>query len=193
MLLQNVGKLRYTDAAEHLSTSALWGKSVYEADKMQIHALYQRLSMVLGQREAESVIDDAVRACMEAYLLGDLETNAWMMYCCPLVAEEQVAARMERFSIMERYTIAIAVSASLSLREAITLTWNVAGHLSKTWPDDARVLLKCVPRHIRCPNVFWAHNSLGEPKPLYHLEGEVLDAFGMPWVDVARLVVKVCR
>jgi hypothetical protein len=80
--------------------------------------------------------------------------------------------------------ILFGLEAGLEAEQVITLAWQKVK--PSTLTPYAIHILDSQPRHIRCQYVFWQnYNDGNKPLPLFGLNEEVFDAFGMVWGELA--------
>lgn len=102
----------------------------------------------------------------------------------------QLRNGLEQLSRPRRAAILFGLDSDIDLYKIVTLTWADAKKPELRWKMNsfAKSILSDQPRHISSPYVFWSFKE-ASPMPLFGLEQDVFDAFGMTWQEL-RLAYK---
>lgn len=104
----------------------------------------------------------------------------------------QLRNGLEQLSRPRRAAILFGLDSGLALDKVVSLTWADSKKPELRWKmkSYARSILAGQPRHISFPYVFWSFEKQ-KPFPLFGLEQDVFDAFGMTWSELCHSYKKM--
>lgn len=179
--IKEVGAVGRLLAKSNLSRSPIWNKPVEKVVPAQLHSFSTRLAMQGRADEARAELNLLLSELTQATLNGEVEALhlIGITDAKPLTAGQLVAGLSE-MSQPRPAAILFALESGLDLEKTVSLRWSQAVMLRDTLNQMASAILRLQPRHLWCDYVFWQGNR---PLPLFGLETDVYDAFGMTWVE----------
>lgn len=178
-----------------LAQSPIWHMRVDRIHPSQLMAFRAKLALSGQKSQADAAIDFAVRQVAAALDKDEVLSVSMLDYFEPNDAVITTDQLVSGFAQMQRpMPAAILLGLELGLRpdEVVTLTWQKAKRLKLT--SYARHILNSQPIHIATRYVFWQQCE-DKVMPLFGLEQEVFDQFGMVWGELQhaynRMVISV--
>jgi len=94
---------------------------------------------------------------------------------------------LEALSRPRSGAVFMAALCSYDLTVITSLTWRAAFELRNQGrlDDISWSIVQSQPRHMKSVYVFWEDDA--DPKPLFGLDRDVMDTFGMTWADLLHV------
>lgn len=193
--LKNIKSFKLDLANSRLASSPLWNQAVESIHPAQLHAFRARLKLE-GYEGADSLFKKITDALTDAQRTGDIKGAPILRYSEPVVPTVTAQAIRMAFERMTRPTpaaILFALETGITPERLVTLTWPKAKLLvlSGQVKTYARQILEKQPRHLNCEYVFWKQSGKASPQPLFGLEMEVFEEFGMVWSELQEAYRKM--
>lgn len=167
-----------------LAQSPIWTTPVDRIHPSQLMAFRTRLALSGSKAQADAALDFAVRQVAQAVTKDEVLDVAMLDYIEPNEVTLTSAQVVTGFAQMQRpmpAAILLGLELGLTPDEVVTLTWQKAKKLKLT--QYARHILNSQPIHIATKYVFWQQRYT-KVMPLFGLEQEVFDVFGMVWGEL---------
>lgn len=193
--LKEIGNIASRLKDSPLSQSPLWNMPVEEIAPVQLFSFRSRLAIDGRLKEADEAIKIALDEVMNAATGGDIQLVEMLDYFEPHVSIITAGELRRGFMSMVRprpAALLFGLEAKLSAQEVVTLTWDKVRTMRRSGliPPYACRILDSQPVHIKCQYVFWRSVN-GRPVPLFGLEQEVFDVFGMVWGELASAYERI--
>lgn len=186
--LKDIGSFRINLANTALAKSPLWNMPAETIVPAQLAAFKARLKLE-GFEKTDLLFRSIIEALGKAEKSGEIRNAPILNYSEPEVFVMTSRVLREGFESMTRPTpaaILFALEVGLEPEQVVTLTWEKARMLvnaNKIKPYARRILDSQV-RHITSGYVFWKTRKDNKAEPLFGLELEVFEAFGMIWSEL---------
>lgn len=167
-----------------ISRSALWNTPVDRIVPAQLTAFRARMALENRAKNADAAIEFILGRVNESVCKGEIPYVNLLAYSAPrkrVLLSSDLVAGFERMQRPMPAAILFGLEMVMPADEVVTLTWQKVRHLRMT--PFAWHCVKSQPIHISSPYVFWWQR--GESvMPLFGLEQEVFDVFGMVWGEL---------
>lgn len=183
LALKNINGVMPVLGNTSISKSAIWNSPVDQINPAQLIAFRARLALENNVAEADATI---------AYLLLRIKEVApdaqVLRYAQPrkvAFMSSDICRGFVRMTPPAPAAIIFGIETNLTADQVTTLTWLKAKAMirSNKLSDQAILSLKSQPIHITSRYVFWRYVER-KALPLFGLEQEVFDAFGMVWAEL---------
>lgn len=183
--LKDIGQVQRLLGAGALAASHLWTRPVHDIHPTDITTFMWRMKAAGRRDEAESAVEVAMREIMQAVSRNELGTPRMLSYSRPqreIMTVGELRRGLEHVGQPKAAAILFALEMELDATGVAMLTWRKARALELT--ELAATASKACPRHFRCEYVFWSDDT-GRPLPLFGLDHDVFEAFGLVWGELA--------
>lgn len=194
-ILKNVGDIAGLSVCEPLSRTKIWESNVSELTLKQIHLAYERVKLDKGAKIAKEAFGVAQNEVIKAQMFGDVGRNEFSVFRMPESPTlfSDVIRMLGKFTIAEKRAIIYASANEIHIREAATIKW---GEEPPSISPFITNLLRILPRHITCRNLFWRYKEDGSVEPLSHIEAKFMSTTGKTWSEfvnsTSRVIITSC-
>lgn len=171
-----------------LAQSPIWEMRVDRIHPAQLTAFRAKLALCGKKAQADAAIDYVIRQVAK---VDDAASMLW--YVEPTeatVTVDDLLRGMKQLSRPMPAAIMFGLEMSMGADEIVCLTWRDAKKLKLT--SYALRILRSQPVHISTDYVFWQEYD-GRPMPLFGLEQEVFDTFGVVWGELRHSYDRTMR
>jgi hypothetical protein len=175
-----------------LASSPMWEQPVGEIDPTQITAFIARLSELGRRDQAESAVEIALAAITRAVGNNQLPVPKMLSYYRPNRTVLTSTEFKNGLLILEQpraAAVLFALETGMDTVEVSRLTHRGLAEFRKTHaisPIAQACLDEAPPRHVALQYVFWRESDAGMPLPVFGLEADVFNAFGLIWAEVVQ-------
>lgn len=188
--LKDVGKIASLIGASPLSQSPLWNRPVDSIGPIDLFSFVSRCKMEGKGDLAESCVEVVLTELIRAVGRNEIPVVQALQYKRPDRTIMTLGELREGFAQMTAPTpaaILFGLETGLGSPEVVTLTWEKAIEMENRGVVTvlAKDCLRIQPRHLNSTYVFWRAGEF-RPIPLFGLDHEVFDAFGMIWGELCE-------
>lgn len=175
-----------------LASSPMWTQQVGEIDPAQITAFVARLTESGRRDQAESAVEIALAAITRAVGNNELPVPRMLAYHRPNRTVLTSTEIKDGLLILEQpraAAVLFALETGMDSVEVSRLTHRLLAEFKKGHqisPIAQECLNEAPPRHVALQYVFWRDTDSGMPLPLFGLEADVFNAFGLVWAELAQ-------
>lgn len=173
-----------------LAASPMWDQAVDKIIPAQITAFVDR-NAELGLRDAaESAISIAIERVAAAVDAGAMPRPSMLSYARPEkqeVSRQELTGGMQYLGDLRTAMVLFALETGLDVAEVSQLTYLrlKALRIERRFSVLAEACLECAPpRQLSLQYVFWENSEFGMPAPVFGLDADIFDAFGMVWAEL---------
>lgn len=193
--LKDIKSFKFNLANSRLANSPLWNQAVESIHPAQLHAFRAKLKLE-GHEGADSLFKKITDALIDAQRTGDIKGAPILRYSEPAthtITAQAVRMAFERMTRPMPAAILFGLETGLTPERLVTLTWPKAKLLvlSGKVKTYARQILEAQPRHLNSEYVFWQQRGRSSPQPLFGLEMDVFEEFGMVWSELQEAYRKM--
>ncbi|MEJ7806992.1 MAG: hypothetical protein WKG03_13850 [Telluria sp.] len=187
--LKDIGNIAGRTGTLTLTQSPLWNMDVAKIDVVQLHAFIRRLSDAGQRDEAESAVEIAMQEVQLAVARNEIPPPPMLAYFRPYritMTAGELRNGLVFLGAEKSAPIMFALETGMNLDEVARLTHKTLATFAQhnALSPIARECLASAPRHIRSQYVFWRQSNEGKTYPMFGLDADVFDAFGMIWGEL---------
>jgi hypothetical protein len=168
----------------------MWAQPVEEISPYQLHAFVDRQAEAGKRDQAESAVEIALAAITRAVGQNVLPVPAMLSYHRPLrivMTSTEMKDGMRELGDVKAAAVLFALETGMDTVQVSRLTHRgliefKKGHQISELAQEC--LNAAPPRHVALQYVFWLDTDAGFPLPLFGLDADVFQAFGMVWAEV---------
>lgn len=145
----------------------------------------------LGRKEGRAFMKLVIAELSKAKILGVIDECEATRYALPYprMTLGELRVLLSRFTLDERRLIVFALASGMGLTEASFLQHKeikIQSNINK-WSTELRRFVSMIPRHIRCPFVFWESDRRGEASAMVGFEARFRSVTKASWPVFASL------
>lgn len=188
--LKDVGQMSCLLGVSPLAASSLWGQPVGQIHPVQLDAFIARYALDGSRDLAETAVQRCLHEIAQAVIQGELAPPpmlAWCAPCSPRMSAHELSSGLTYLGNAKGAAVVFALETGLDAAAVGRLTWRAAQRLFRaaTLSEVAIAATRTCPRHLHLQYVFWQDRG-GMPAPLFSLDHDVYDAFGLVWAELAH-------
>lgn len=164
-----VGNVESLLMGTSLSETKLWNRPAESLSSVELIAFLYKMKHEGSGHEARAYVDLLLNELDRAHARGEISAPPLLPSQALSITTGEVRQTLQEFSLMRRKALLFAIYNSMTIGEAVSLSWGEA--LALDLSDAARGVLRAVPRHIFCERVFW-EQGVKHALPLYGLQAE---------------------
>lgn len=175
-----------------LAGSPMWTQPVEQIKPAQIHAFVTRLARQGKRDEADTAVEIALTAITRAVGQNLLPVPDMLSYYRPertYMTTTEFKNGLLALDTVQAAAVLFALETGMDAIQVARLTHRGLATFRKT-NELSPVALVCLdeapPRHLTLQYVFWQGADAGMALPLFGLESEVFDAFGLVWGELVQ-------
>ena len=194
--LKNVGDISSLGVCSPLSETKIWECDIEAITHKTVRLAYERVKLNHGSSVAHECFSVSQNETIKAQMFGDIGRNEFSTFRLPESPTlfSDVLRTLEKFTIGEKRAIIYAIANEIHIRQAANLLW---GEQPSSVSPFITNLLRILPRHITCRNLFWRYNEDGSVEPLKGIESKFMSKTGKTWGDFVkstdRIVLATCE
>ena len=187
LALKSIGRISELLGVSPLSQSPLWNKTVDKITPNQVTVFLSQCHIYGRRDEGETAIDIAQREVAAYIDKNQLERPAFLNYRTHYklsLTLDELKKGLQYLPNERAHAVLFALETNLDATGVAMLTHSSLRKMKLT--DLATLCAQCCPRQISMQYVFWQHDdSFNLPLPLFGLDADVFDAFGLVWGELA--------
>jgi hypothetical protein len=194
--LKNVGQMSNLSGINALTSSPLWEQPVDKIHPLQLHALVWRYAEKNQRDIAETAIQICLAEVNRVAVHNGEDAPLMLNYRSPYhyqMTKNDLRAGLVHLGVNKAAAVLFALESGMDGVEVASLTWNKVMRMfqTATLTSAAIACIKICPRQLHMQYVFWCRNEDGEPRPIFGLDADVFDAFGLVWAELEHSFAKM--
>lgn len=175
-----------------LASSPMWTQQVGDIIPAQISAFVDRQAELGHRDQAESAVEIALAAITRAVGNNELPCPKMLSYYRPnriVLTSTEIKDGLLMLEQPRAAAVLFALETGMDGVEVSRLTHRLLAEFRKGHsisPIAQECLNEAPPRHVALQYVFWRDSDAGMPLPLFGLDADVFNAFGLVWAELAQ-------
>ncbi len=175
-----------------LAGSPIWAQPIESIIPSQITAFVDRQAQLGKRDEAESAVEIALAAITRAVGRNELPVPDMLSYYRPnriVLTSTEIKDGLLYLDNPKAAAVLFALETGMDSVDVARLTHRALADFRKTHmlsPIALECLREAPLRHVALQYVFWRESDGGFPLPLFGLEADVFQAFGLVWAELEQ-------